>query len=97
MSWSKRIFLPMSGTSSESDPQGLAKRVACAFDQHPYICKIDTLCILQQGNKIGLLGKVDSPKCLAQVIEYAKQIEGVREVDISQVVVESPLELISVA
>jgi hypothetical protein len=102
MNWSKRVFLPMSGVSasgafSEYDPQGLAKRVAYAFDRHPYIRQIDTLCILQNGSLISLLGKVESIHQLAQIIEYAQQVEGVKDVDTSQVVVESgPIALVNV-
>ncbi len=79
------------GLKGEYDPQGLAKRVAYAFDHHPQIRHINTLCILQRGNQIGLLGKVETAQQLQQVIELARQVEGTKDVDISQVVVEDGL------
>lgn len=77
------------GLTGEYDPQGLAKRVAQAFDRHPTMRHVDTLCILQQGNQISLLGKIADDQLLQQVIELAKQVEGTATVDVSQVVVES--------
>lgn len=83
------------GPQGEYDPQGLAKRVAQTFDQHPRLQKINTLCIIQHGSKITLLGKVASDALLQQVVELAKQVEGTREVDVRQVVVEENFSLSS--
>lgn len=77
------------GLKGEYDPQGLAKRVAQAFDRHPQTRDIDTLCILQQGGQISLLGKVKTEQQLQQVIELARQVEGTQAVDVSQVFVHS--------
>lgn len=77
------------GIHGEYDPHGLAKRVAQAFDQHSEIGQINTLCIIQHGNRINLLGKVANAEILRQVITVAKQVDGTREVDVNQVVVES--------
>jgi hypothetical protein len=79
------------GLQGEYDPQGLAKRVAQALDQHPQLRHIKTLCIIQHGSKISLLGKVTKAAQLQQVIEVAKQIEGTKDVDVQQVVVEEVL------
>lgn len=79
------------GLQGEYDPQGLAKRVAQAFDQHPQIRQIQTLCIIQHGSRISLLGKVASINLLQQVVEVAKQVEGTQEVDVQQVVIENQL------
>lgn len=87
------IPLEYRGVHGEYDPQGLAKRVAQAFDQHPQVQQIKTLCIIQHGNKITLLGKVTSDTQLQQVIEVARQVEGTKEVDVHQVVVEESLLL----
>lgn len=75
------------GLKGEYDPQGLAKRVAQAFDYHPQIRDIDTLCILQRGSQISLLGKVENEEQLQQVIALAQQVEGTEDVDVSQVFV----------
>lgn len=77
------------GIHGEYDPHGLAKRVAQAFDQHSEIRQINTLCIIQHGNRINLLGKVANKDVLRQVIDLAKQVDGTKEVDVNQVVVES--------
>jgi hypothetical protein len=76
------------GLHGEYDPQGLAKRVAQALDQHPQVKHIKTVCIIQHGSKISLLGKVTTAAQLQQVIEVAHQVEGTKEVDVQQVVVE---------
>lgn len=76
------------GLNGEFDPQGLAKRVAQAFDRHPIVRDIQTLCLLQQGNQISLLGKVADAMQLRQVVNLADQIDGVESVDVSQVVIE---------
>lgn len=90
---SSTMTLPLEyvGIQGEYDPHGLAKRVAQAFDQHAEIAKIDTLCIIQHGNRINLLGKVANADILHQVIALAKQVEGIKEVDVNQVVVESSI------
>jgi hypothetical protein len=81
--------LEYTGIHGEYDPQGLAKRVAQAFDQHPQMQRIETLCIIQHGSKISLLGKVTDKAQLQQVVELAKQVEGTKEVDVQQVAVGS--------
>lgn len=88
---SHTITLPLEyvGIHGEYDPHGLAKRVAQAFDQHSEVRQINTLCIIQHGNKISLLGKVANVDVLHQVIDVAKQIDGTKEVDVNQVVVEN--------
>jgi hypothetical protein len=88
------LTLPLEyvGIHGEYDPQGLAKRVAQAFDQHSEIRQINTLCIIQHGNRISLLGKVDNLNTLRQVIDLAKQVDGTKEVDVHQVVVENGAE-----
>ncbi|NJO80214.1 MAG: hypothetical protein HC827_18030 [Cyanobacteria bacterium RM1_2_2] len=85
------LTLPLEyvGIHGEYDPQGLAKRVAQAFDQHSEIRQINTLCIIQHGDRISLLGKVANTDTLRQVIDLAEQVDGTKEVDVRQVVVES--------
>lgn len=75
------------GLHGEYDPQGLAKRVAHRLDCHSLTQTIQTLCILQQGNQISFLGKVETAAQLQQVVELTKQVEGTQAVDVSQVVV----------
>jgi hypothetical protein len=85
----KTAALPLEyrGLSGEYDPQGLAKRVAHRLDRHPLTQGIKTLCILQQGNQINFLGKVDNAAQLQQVVELTRTVEGTKTVDVSQVVV----------
>lgn len=85
------IPLEYVGIQGEYDPQGLAKRVAQRFEQHPLVKNIETLCILQNGARISLLGKIDDAVLLQQVIDLAKQVSGTKEVDVSQVVIERSL------
>jgi hypothetical protein len=75
------------GLEGEYDPNGLAKRVAKALDQSPEVNHLETLCILQQGSKISLLGKVSSPAVLNQVVELVSRVEGTTEVDVDQVAI----------
>ncbi|MBF2049006.1 MAG: BON domain-containing protein [Leptolyngbya sp. IPPAS B-1204] len=75
------------GLNGEYDPQGLAKRVAQALDQHPQVQNIKTLCIIQHGNRITLLGKVTSAAQLRQVVEVVEQVAGVKDVDVDQVTI----------
>lgn len=90
---SQKSDLPLEyvGIQGEYDPQGLAKRVAQRFDQHPQVSKIETLCIIQNGARISLLGKIDDGVLLQQVIDLAKQVSGTKGVDVSQVVIEHSL------
>ncbi len=82
------VPLEYMGIQGEYDPQGLAKRVAQAFDHHPQTQKIKTLCIIQHGSKITLLGKVASLAELQQIIEVAQQVEGTKDIDVQQVAIE---------
>lgn len=82
-----RFPIEYMGIQGEYDPQGLAKRVAYAFDQHAEIKQIDTLCIIQHGSKISLLGKVNDQASLGKLIVLAKQVSGTQDVDVNQVVV----------
>ncbi|MCU0526418.1 MAG: hypothetical protein MUF72_16520 [Elainella sp. Prado103] len=79
------------GLNGEFDPQGLVKRVAQICDRHPTIRHIQTLCLLQQGGQISLLGKVTTLAQLQQVVTVVQQVEGVQDVDVSQVVIENHL------
>lgn len=82
------IPLEFVGINGEYDPQGLAKRVAQALDQHPEAQQIRTLCILQTGSRISLLGKVANTTLLQQIVAIVQQVNGTKEVDVQQVVVE---------
>lgn len=88
------VPLEYRGINGEYDPQGLAKRIAQAFDQHPQVQQIKTLCIIQHGSKISLLGKVVDDAQLQQVIDVAKQVDGIQEIDVQQVVVERQLAVV---
>ncbi|MBF2002193.1 MAG: phospholipid-binding protein [Synechococcales cyanobacterium C42_A2020_086] len=77
------------GVKGEYDLTGLAKRVALALDADPDVSWIKTLCIIQHGARISFLGKVASAESLNKVIALANQVEGTREVDVSQVVIEN--------
>ncbi|MFM7428220.1 MAG: hypothetical protein ACKO7W_25020 [Elainella sp.] len=92
-----QIPLEYVGVNGEYDPQGLAKRVALAFDQHPELHDLKTLCILQQGSRISLLGKVATGLLLQKVVACVRQVEGVQAVDVSQVNIEQTASPVALA
>ncbi|AFY99602.1 hypothetical protein [Calothrix sp. PCC 6303] len=73
------------GLDAEYDANGLAKRVAAAFDKHPDIQDVQTLEIFQDGCKIILKGSLPNQSILEQMIHVASKVDGTKAVDTSQV------------
>ncbi|MBD1889934.1 BON domain-containing protein [Coleofasciculus sp. FACHB-SPT9] len=73
------------GFEGEYDANGLAKRVAAAFDQEPNLKNIDTLEIAQDGGTIILTGSVPDQSILSHVEAVAAKVDGTKAVDLHQV------------
>lgn len=73
------------GLEGEYDPEGLAKRVAIAFDRDPQISEIESLEINQNGGTIIFRGFVPSPEVLQYMAAVAAKVDGTKAVDTSQV------------
>jgi hypothetical protein len=69
----------------EYDPEGLAKRVAIAFDRDPQISEIESLEINQSGGTIVFRGSVPSSDVLQYMEAVAAKVDGTKAVDTSQV------------
>lgn len=77
------------GLEGEYDPLGLAKRVAKALDEQAHLAHIDTVTLVQKGNKIVFNGQVPNRQILDELVETAAQVDGTHAVDIDQVAVAS--------
>lgn len=75
------------GLDGESDPSGLAKRVALAFDENPDVDDIETVYLAQKGSIIVLKGKVPSPEALDKIVSVAQEVNGVTAVEADRVTV----------
>ncbi|HEY9747756.1 MAG TPA: phospholipid-binding protein [Allocoleopsis sp.] len=73
------------GLEGEYDPEGLAKRVAIAFDRDPQISEIESLEINQNGGTIIFKGFVPSSEVLQYMAAVAAKVDGTKAVDTSQV------------
>jgi hypothetical protein len=73
------------GLEGEYDPEGLAKRVAIAFDRDPQISEIESLEINQSGGTIVFRGSVPSLDVLQYMEAVAAKVDGTKAVDTSQV------------
>ncbi len=73
------------GFEGEYDANGLAKRVAAAFDQDPNIKHIETLEIAQDGGTIILTGSAPNPSILSHIEAVAAKVDGTKAVDLHQV------------
>lgn len=77
------------GLDGEYDPDGLAKRVALAFDRDPAIAEIETLNIVQEGSTIHLQGVIPNQETLDHMVEVARQVDGSKAIETNQVQVEA--------
>jgi hypothetical protein len=77
------------GLDGEYDTNGLAKRVAAAFDNNPDIEDIQTLEIFQDGGTIHLKGSLPNQSILDHMIDMASKVDGTKAVDTSQVKIEA--------
>ncbi len=77
------------GLEGEYDPNGLARRVAIAFDQDPSIDDIPTLEVSQEGGTIILKGEVSDQDMLDRLVKVASKVDGTKAVDTSRATVNS--------
>lgn len=73
------------GLDGQYDRNGLAKRVAKAFDDDPQLDDIDTLWVAQSGSTVVLKGSVPDRAVLERMVKVARRVEGATAVDSSQV------------
>lgn len=77
------------GLEGEYDSNGLAKRVAAAFDEIKELENIETISIAQDGCTIMLNGSVPSEAILVRMIDAASKVDGTKSVDSSGVKIEA--------
>lgn len=77
------------GLEGEYDETGLAKRVARDFDRDPYLQKIETVEIVQEGSTVVLQGFVEDESLLEQMTEVASRVDGAKAIDSSQVTIKA--------
>ncbi|MGV2831387.1 phospholipid-binding protein [Myxosarcina sp. GI1(2024)] len=82
---SSSIPIERTGLDGEYDPNGLAKRVAKAFEKDFILKGISTVYVAQNNSKIILKGKVSNETFYNRLVTVARNVRGVSEVDISQV------------
>jgi len=75
------------GLNGEYDQNGLAKRVALAFDEDGRFDDIDSLYVAQTGSTVVLKGEVPSQDILDELVEVAKGVSGATDVSSDQVTV----------
>ena len=78
------------GLEGEFDENGLAKRVALAFDQSSKLQALNTVTLKQDGSTILLEGVVPDHETLAHMIEIASKVDGTKSVDTRRIVVANP-------
>ena len=82
---SSSIALERTGLDGEYDPSGLAKRVARALEEDFILNGISNVYVAQNNRKIILKGTISDRNFLDRLVTVAQNVEGVSEVDISQV------------
>jgi osmotically-inducible protein OsmY len=75
------------GLQGAPDEQGLAKRVALAFDHDDELKNIDNMEIEQDGTLISLKGEAPDQETLAQLISTAQGVEGITAVNSDKVTI----------
>lgn len=75
------------GLNGEYDQNGLAKRVALAFDEDGRFDAIDSIYVAQTGSTVVLKGEVESQDILNELVEVAKGVSGATDVQSDQVTV----------
>jgi len=75
------------GLNGEYDQNGLAKRVALAFDEDGRFDEIDSLYVAQLGGTVVLKGEVLSQDVLDELVEVARGVSGATDVSSDQVTV----------
>jgi hypothetical protein len=78
------------GLEGEYDEEGLAKRVAQAFDQTAELQTIETVTIAQEGSTIIFSGDVPDTGALEKMVKIASVVDGTKTVDYKQVKIDQP-------
>lgn len=79
------------GLYGEFSLNGIAQRVAKAFEQDPILADISTVYVAQEDDAIILTGKISNPDLLRRMENIAKQVTGVNKVYTSQVAIQPEL------
>lgn len=77
------------GLVGEFDEQGLAKRVAAAFDQVPTLQSIETVEITQEGCTVILSGSISEPPLLDRMIKEASKVDGTKAVNTDRIMIQA--------
>jgi|GEM_PF-6896345 osmotically-inducible protein OsmY len=75
------------GLDGEYDQSGLAKRVVQGFREDSNLAGIQTVYVAQSGSTIVLKGTAPNAEVLNQMVSVAQTVEGVSQVETSQVTV----------
>ena len=75
------------GVNGEYDQNGLAKRVALAFDEDASVTDVESLWVAQTGSSVVLKGAVPSQEILDRMVELASGVSGTTDVSIDQVTI----------
>jgi osmotically-inducible protein OsmY len=75
------------GLNGEYDPSGLAKKVVAALKQDSLLGEKPTVYVAQKGNIIVLKGRVSDRPTLEKIVNITRNVEGVFDIDTSQVTV----------
>jgi hypothetical protein len=73
------------GLRGEYDENGLAKRVALAFDRDPILEDVDTLYVAQTETTVVLRGSVPNRDILNRMVMVAREVHGTGDVETDQV------------
>ena len=82
---STSIAIERTGLQGEYDPSGLAKRVAKAMAEDSILGEISTVYVAQNDSNIIFKGTLPNKTMIDRLVTVAQNIEGVGQVDISQV------------
>ncbi|WP_088889601.1 BON domain-containing protein [Leptolyngbya ohadii] len=77
------------GLEGEFDVQGLAKRVAAAFDAIPELRSVETATLKQDGSRIVLEGSVPDQETFDRLVEVASEVDGTKSVDAGRLAIGS--------
>lgn len=75
------------GLEGEYDTNGLAKRVALAFDRNPALADLDTLEVAQEGSTIVFRGSLPDESLLEELTQIAAKVDGTKAIDSHQVTI----------
>jgi osmotically-inducible protein OsmY len=78
------------GLNGEYDQSGLAKRVAKALAEDSELAGISTIYVAQTESTIVLKGTVPNQTVLDKMVSVAQSVNGITDIEISQVEVRAP-------